>query len=386
MDIKQLGPYRLLRRLGRGGMGMVFEGQNLETDQTAAIKMLDHGLAQEEGFRERFRTEIETLRKLNHPGIVRLLGFGEQEDHFFYVMEFVPGANLEQQLQAGRRFTWREVARWAIEICLALRHAHDRGIVHRDLKPANLLLDHQGHIKLADFGIARLFGHARITTIGSVLGTAEYMSPEQADGLPVDHRSDLYSLGTVLYALLCGRPPFQGRSLPEVIQKQRFSQPEPLRTFAPNVPEDFQAIIAQLLDKNPERRLPNASVLMRRIEGLLEKLATDSSTIECSLEVQPEAAAQLPVAGQPVTRTSPHAVTPEADEAHARRRASARRTARNAFDLGARAPSRSRVVRPLASFESRPGRSGTGRRFSSAFRPPTPRLHRLPSRADDSLK
>lgn len=316
MGIEQLGPYRLLRRLGRGGMGMVFEAESLETGELAAVKMLDHGLAQEEGFRERFRTEIETLRKLNHPGIVRLLGFGEQDEQFFYVMELVPGASLEQHLQAGRKFAWREVARWAIAICQALRHAHDRGIIHRDLKPANLLVDAEGHVKLADFGIARLFGHARITAIGSVLGTAEYMSPEQADGLPVDHRSDLYSLGAVLYALLCGRPPFRGRSLPEVLQMQRTAQPEPIGKLVSGVPEEFQAIIAQLLDKNPERRCPNAVVLMRRIEGVLERLVASSATVESPLEARPNEVLPPVLAPLPVTKTLRPQPAPKESSSH----------------------------------------------------------------------
>ncbi len=224
MQIERLGPYQIVGKLGRGGMGTVFEGVNLETGEPAAVKLLSAALAEEEGFRGRFEAEIETLRKLNHPNIVRLFGFGEDDTRLFYAMELIDGNSLEEELGRGRRFDWREVVRMVIEICRALRHAHDRGVIHRDLKPGNLLLTTGGQVKLSDFGIARLFGNTRITSAGSVLGTAEYMSPEQAAGKPVDQRSDLYSLGAVMYVLLARCPVFRGNSLGEVIYKQQYER------------------------------------------------------------------------------------------------------------------------------------------------------------------
>jgi serine/threonine-protein kinase len=270
MKIEQLGPYRVVRTLGRGGMGTVFETVHVETGQPAAIKMLSNPVCDDEGFRDRFANEVETLRKLNHPGIVRLLGFGEQDGYIYYAMELVRGPSLEDELQQGRRFDWREAARIGIEICRALRHAHDRGVVHRDLKPGNLLMDDQRHVKLADFGIARLFGNSRMTLEGSVLGTAEYMSPEQAGEAPIDGRSDLYSLGGVLYALLTRRPPFQATTLPALLEKQRTAIPAPLRRHAPEIPEEMEAVVAQLLEKDPERRFANADLVARRLEAILE--------------------------------------------------------------------------------------------------------------------
>ncbi|MGW8257522.1 MAG: serine/threonine protein kinase, partial [Thermoguttaceae bacterium] len=188
MQIERLGPYRITGKLGRGGMGTVYQAVNLQTGEPAAIKLLSAALAREEGFRERFEAEIETLKKLNHPGIVRLFGFGEQDDQLFYAMELIKGNSLEEELSRGRRFDWREVVRLAIDICRALRHAHDRGVIHRDIKPGNLLLADDAQIKLSDFGIAKLFGNTRLTSAGSVLGTAEYMAPEQAAGKVVDLR------------------------------------------------------------------------------------------------------------------------------------------------------------------------------------------------------
>src|SRR5262245_28881140 len=154
MPIEKLGPYQLEQLLGRGGMGAVYIGLNEATGQRAAVKLLANYLAEDATFRERFKQEIETLKRLLHPNIVQLFGFGEEDGHLYYVMELVTGRSLYDELNAGRRFAWREVARIGIAIAQALKHAHDRGVIHRDLKPANLLIDGQDHVKLADFGIA----------------------------------------------------------------------------------------------------------------------------------------------------------------------------------------------------------------------------------------
>lgn len=276
MKPDRLGPYQIERPLGRGGMGAVYEGADLETNQRVAIKVLSSHLAVEPDFRQRFETEIEALRKLNHPNIVRLLGFGQDGDLLFYSMELVEGSNLEEELQRGRRFTWREVVGIGIDVCRALRHAHDRGIVHRDLKPANLLLTSDGQIKLADFGIARLFGSTGLTSAGNVIGTVEYMAPEQIDGRSIGPRTDLYSLGGVLYALLARRPPFRGKSVVEVLEMQRTAPAEPLGRYVPDVPKDLETLVAQLLEKDPEKRVPTALILSRRLEAIEQALSLPS--------------------------------------------------------------------------------------------------------------
>lgn len=273
MAFEQLGPYRIGKKIGRGGMGTVYEGTNAETGERVAVKVLAPLLANDDNFRQRFAAEIETLQRLRHPHIVRLMGFGEQSGAVYYAMELVVGSSLEEELQHGRRFTWREVTKIGVDICKALKHAHDHGVIHRDLKPANLLVDSNDQVKLSDFGIAKLFGSSGLTGDGGVLGTADYMSPEQAEGRPVNARSDLYSLGCVLYALLAGEPPFRGRSLAEVIHKLRYEKPLPVSRRGPDIPQAFDAIIGQLLEKEPERRYRSAMAVARNLQAMEHALS-----------------------------------------------------------------------------------------------------------------
>ena len=276
--IEKLGPYCIERVLGRGGMGTVYVGVHEETGQRAAIKALSFALADDVNFRDRFIAEIETLKKLTHANIVGLYGDGEQDGHLFYAMEFVDGRTLQEELQSGRRFDWQEVTQIAIDVCQALKHAHDRGIIHRDLKPANLLRAQDGCIKLSDFGIAKLFGATHLTAAGSVIGTADYMSPEQAEGRPVTPRTDLYSLGNVMFTLLARRPPFSGPSVAQVIHSLRYEEAPPVRRFAPQVPAQLEQIIQQLLRKNPDERVPTALALANRLRALQHGLQRSTQT------------------------------------------------------------------------------------------------------------
>ncbi|MBM3998952.1 MAG: serine/threonine protein kinase [Planctomycetes bacterium] len=275
MHPEHLGPYRIARLLGRGGMGAVFEGVHGDTGERVAVKVLSASLADEPSFRARFAAEIETLKTLHHPNIVRLIGYGEQDGQLFYAMELIDGNNLHDLLRQGRRFGWREVAEFAVQVSLALKHAHDHGVIHRDLKPANLLLASDGTIRLTDFGIAKLFGATHLTAAGGIIGTIDYMAPEQADGEPVTPRSDLYSLGGVMYALLLGRPPFTGRTAIEVLSRMRAGPPDPIRRFQAEVPEELDDIILQLLDRDPQKRVATPIVLAKRLRATLHALNED---------------------------------------------------------------------------------------------------------------
>lgn len=276
MALERLGPYRLEKTLGRGGMGAVFLGVHSETGDKAAVKVLAPNLADDAVFRERFKSEVQTLKQLLHPNIVKLHGYGEEDGHLYYVMEYVPGRNLQDEMSAGRRFTWREVTRMGVQVAQALKHAHDRGVVHRDLKPANLLLTEDDQIKLTDFGIAKLYGGTHNTADGSVMGTADYMSPEQARGKQITSRCDLYSLGSVLYALLTGKPPFAGKSLTEVIHNLMQEKPIALRRLAPDTPAELEAIVLQLLEKDPAQRIPTAIAVANRLKAMEHALSIET--------------------------------------------------------------------------------------------------------------
>ncbi|MCH8195260.1 MAG: serine/threonine protein kinase, partial [Chloroflexi bacterium] len=263
-----LGHYTSDRVVGRGGMGTVYCAVDERTDTEAAVKILSSALADDEHFRIRFETEIEALKMLRHPHIVELYGYGEQEGELFYAMELVAGRTLHDELRLGRRFDWQEVVRIGIDICKALRHAHDRGIIHRDLKPANLLITDDQQIKLLDFGIAKLFGSTKMTADGGIMGTADYMSPEQAEGNPATIKSDLYSLGSVLFTLLAGRPPFVYKTLPEVIHALRFEDPPSLGRFVAEMPSELEHVMERLLCKDPDDRIPTAQALVNLQSGI----------------------------------------------------------------------------------------------------------------------
>jgi serine/threonine protein kinase len=252
------------------------------------VKVLASHLSEDAGLRRRFESEIDALKNLRHPGIVRLIAFGEQDEQPYFAMELVRGRSLEQLLRDGRRFTWRETIAKATEISRALKAAHDVGIVHRDLKPANLLIADVAQtattgpqalagetitVKLADFGIAKLFGGQSHTAHGHVVGTAEYMAPEQAMGKPLDHRADLYALGLVMYAMLTGAPPFRGGQLAELIDKQRRVVPPRVSTLVRDVPPELDELIARLLSKDPAQR-PASALALGRLMAAIETLHT----------------------------------------------------------------------------------------------------------------
>jgi serine/threonine-protein kinase len=265
-----LGPYRVTGELGRGGMGTVYRGEHARSGEPVALKLIAGAVADQPRFRRRFANEIETLKKLDHPNIARLLGYGEENGQLFYAMELVDGPSLQEHQRKTGRIPWEDVLTWSIDICLALKHAHDLGVIHRDLKPANLLIGPQGVLKLTDFGIAKLFGAEEATVVGSVVGTADFMAPEQAAGKPVSARSDLYALGSVMYSLLAGRAPFAGGNVTQVIARLQTATPPPLDLICPEAPPELVELIDELLAKDPEQRPPTALAVGNRLRSMRE--------------------------------------------------------------------------------------------------------------------
>lgn len=259
-------------------MGTVFRGIYKETKTPVAIKILASALAEDINFQNRFMKEIEALRQLKHPNIVRLLGYGREEMCFYYAMELVNGRSFEEEIRSGRSFGWRETLSYAIQIASALNCAHVHGIIHRDLKPANLMLTSNGIVKLSDFGIATLFGSDKITSVGSVVGTINYMAPEQAAAQPVTTRTDLYAFGAVLVALLTGHPPYSASTLPEIIHQHATSPARRPSQMGIDLPVEFDELIGRLLERNPEKRPKNAYFVQRLLEAMQEELTGTNVT------------------------------------------------------------------------------------------------------------
>ncbi len=277
----RLGAWVIDAEIGRGGMGAVYLAHRRHGDgpDAAAVKVLAAELAIEPGFQQRFQREIDILRTLDHPAIVRLHESGQSGPRFWYAMELVDGPNFDALRDGRGRVSWPEVLDMAWQIAPGLKHAHDRGVIHRDLKPANILRAPDkadpaspGIIKLTDFGIASLFASPHLTVTGGIIGTPEYLSPEQAAGKPASKRSDLYSLGVVLYTLITGTTPFTGEHV-DLLHKHLYAQfDRPIR-LVPDLPPDFDDIICNLLEKDPGKRLADAGVLHRRLDSLRRKLA-----------------------------------------------------------------------------------------------------------------
>ncbi|MEY4567727.1 MAG: Serine/threonine-protein kinase PrkC [Planctomycetota bacterium] len=268
MTLEYLGPYKIDKVIGRGGMGTVYKAIHSKTNDIVAIKMISTSIGDQSRFRRRFQIEIDTLNRLKHPNIVHLIGYGEESGQLFYAMEYVEGESLHECLKKHGPLPWDEVIRIGIDIASALKQAHDMGIIHRDLKPANLLFDATGHVKLVDFGIAKLFGSDEMTVVGAVIGTADYMSPEQAEGKIATSRSDLYSLGSVLFAALTGRAPFSGKSVADTLYALKFSTPPSLRRIASDIPIELAELIEQLLSKDSASRPPTALVVANRLRAM----------------------------------------------------------------------------------------------------------------------
>ena len=274
------GRYELLRRLAQGGMASVYLARDRQLDRHVALKMLHPQFAADPTFAERLRREAHAAAGLSHPNIVGVYDWGRQGERYFIVMEYVSGHSLAEIIAARGALDPMAAAAVAFEVAAALAFAHRGGIVHRDVKPQNVLLSADGHVKVTDFGIATMLGAGRsagLTETGTVVGTASYLSPEQARGEPTDARSDLYSLGVVLYEMLAGRPPFRGDTPVAVAYQHVQDPPIPLNRIGVDVPRPLENITMRLLAKDPEDRYSRAEDLRAHLQIIRERFEQDAA-------------------------------------------------------------------------------------------------------------
>src|SRR5215210_6854464 len=249
--------YRIVRKLGTGGMANVYLAEDEVLGRRVAIKILNDRHAGDDQFVERFRREAKNAASLSHPNIVSIYDRGEAEGTYYIAMEYLDGRSLKELIVARGPAPVHLAVDYARQILAAVRFAHRHGIVHRDIKPHNVLVDGEGRLKVTDFGIARA-GTSQMTEAGSIIGTAQYLSPEQARGAPVDQTSDLYSVGILLYEMLTGTVPFTGESPVEIAMKHLSDTPRPPSLERPEIPPDLDMVVLRALAKNPDDRFQTA--------------------------------------------------------------------------------------------------------------------------------
>jgi eukaryotic-like serine/threonine-protein kinase len=278
------GRYQVVRKLGAGGMANVYLAEDQELGRRVAIKILNDRHANDEQFVERFRREAKNAAALSHPNIVSIYDRGEAEGTYYIAMEFLEGRSLKELIVQRGPAPITVAIEYARQILSALRFAHRHGIVHRDIKPHNVLVDAEGRVKVTDFGIARA-GTSEMTEAGSIVGTAQYLSPEQARGTEVDQRSDLYSLGIVLYELLTGSLPFTGDTPVEIAMKHLSTVPEAPSAKRPEVPRDLDLIVTRALAKDPAERYQNAEDMDADLERFARGGGISPETEESATQI-----------------------------------------------------------------------------------------------------
>ena len=264
------GRYRLLEQIGSGGMAIVYKAEDRRTGHFVAVKLLRPELTQNAEYVSRFQREAQAASKMTHHNIVNLLDVGMDGDSRYLVMEYVPGQTLKQVIQEKGRLPAQTAAAVTIRILSALQHAHENGIVHRDIKPQNILVNEDGLIKVADFGIARIADTRTLSQSDTVVGSVHYFSPEQASGGEADVRSDIYSVGVVLYEMLTGRVPFDADNQVSIAMLHLRGQPEPIENYAPDVPPAVAHVCMVAMSKNPDLRYQSAREMAADLRAAIE--------------------------------------------------------------------------------------------------------------------
>jgi serine/threonine-protein kinase len=278
------GRYLIIRKLGAGGMANVYLAEDQELGRRVAIKILDDRHAADDSFIERFRREAKNAAGLSHPNIVSIYDRGEAEGTYYIAMEYLSGRSLKELIVSRGPTPIRIAIDYTRQMLAALGFAHRHGIVHRDIKPHNVVVDADGRLKVTDFGIARS-GASQMTEVGSIIGTAQYLSPEQARGSPVDQRSDVYSVGIVLYEMLTGTVPFTGDTPLEIAMKHLSEVPVPPSELRDDVPADLDLVVLRALAKDPEDRYQTAEEMNADLARIQRGLSVSSETTDAATAV-----------------------------------------------------------------------------------------------------
>lgn len=280
MSKRKIGPFELESELGAGGMGIVYLATYPKTGQKVALKVLAPEMCADKRVFKRFSQEVEILKKLKHPHIVRYYGSGKTGSQQYYAMEVLKGGSISNLIKKRGRLSWEQTLDFSRQICQALTHAHEYGIIHRDLKPANLFLSKNEQLKLGDFGIARDMQSTGITAAGRTVGTYAYMAPEQIAGKPaISHKTDLYALGCVMFEMLTGRTPFVTENVPQMMMKQMQELPPRVTEFSQDCPVWVEAVILQLLEKKPEDRYFDALAVEMALNDVEQKISRNASIV-----------------------------------------------------------------------------------------------------------
>ncbi|MBI5116345.1 protein kinase [Candidatus Poribacteria bacterium] len=262
---KEIGNHRILKELGRGGMGVVYKANQLSLGRLVAMKVLPQHLTSDQAFIKRFENEARAIAKLNHPNIIQIYDISHEEQLYYYTMEFIEGTPLDEIIYKEGFLPLDRATSIIIQVAKALQYAHSQGIVHRDIKPSNIMIDKTSRVKVTDFGLALQERTTRLTVEGGIVGTPEYMSPEQAAGETATPRSDIYSLGVVFYELLTGKVPFEAESPLMLINKIQNSEPEWPRSINPDIPAEVERIIQTMMAKNTRDRYGSCQEVIQDI-------------------------------------------------------------------------------------------------------------------------
>ena len=308
--INQLGRYNIIGELGQGAMGTVYKAVDPLIDRVVAIKTINLSLALDEKdeYESRFYQEAKAAGRLSHPNIVTIYDVGKTDDIAYIAMEFLQGRELRNVLNDGKRMSVEQVINIVAQVAQGLAYAHEHGIVHRDVKPSNIMIVRDGHVKITDFGIARMASAAVRTQTGMVLGSPKYMSPEQVVGKLTDQRSDIFSLGVMLYEMLTGQAPFAGENINAIMYQTLNSVPPPPSTLSPAVPEMLNFIVAKALAKKLEHRYQDAKEFASDLYACRERLPRAGTP---NLEPEKSFVASAPIARPEVMQAGKHVDTSE---------------------------------------------------------------------------